>query len=113
VSRAPAPRDPVAIESARVVAPDLLEMEVSFGGGCRTHEFALLVGRGFRESNPVQAEAALAHDAHGDACEALLRASLRADLTPLSEAWRAAYGRRSGAILLDLQGLATPIRYEF
>ena len=50
---------------------------MSYGGGCREHAFQLLVGDGFRESDPVQATALVSHDAHG--------ATRGVDIIPLRE----------------------------
>src|SRR5688572_15553703 len=54
------PHDAVTIDSA-VTREDTLHLVVQYGGGCRTHRFALLLGNAFMESHPVQVHARLAH----------------------------------------------------
>ncbi len=55
---------------AVAVAGDTLTVTVSYSGGCRTHRFTLVAAEGFLESDPVQLDATIAHDADGDPCEA-------------------------------------------
>ncbi len=99
LATASGPRDPVTLETAAVVG-DTLRLEVTYGGGCRTHAFGLLVERRFLESNPVQAAAALAHDDRDDPCDALVSRTLLADLRPLRQEYRRAYGADTGTLVL-------------
>jgi len=102
----------LTIESATIVA-DALQATVRFGGGCARHRIALLLGRAFMESFPVQVHARLAHDAGGDMCDALLTRTLTFDLAPLRRRYRGAYGASSGTIVINLAGLAPSLRYTF
>lgn len=104
--------DPYTIDSAMVVG-DTLRLVVRHGGGCRTHRFSLAASRAFRESSPVQVSAVLTHDADGDNCRALLTRDLRYDLTPLREAYRAAYGAGPGSIVIHLWHQGRSLRYDF
>jgi hypothetical protein len=110
--------DPAVIEGARVEG-DRLHLEVAHGGGCAEHDFGLHFEPVFLESEPVQSVLRLSHDAHGDPCRAWIGRALVFDLTPLKEAYRRAYGTRSGTIDLRLHepGVATPrpglVRYTF
>jgi len=81
---------------------DTLTLSVQYGGGCREHRFALLVGDTFMESHPVQVAAALAHNADGDLCRALLGRDLSYDLSPLRALYQAAYGPDPGEVILGL-----------
>lgn len=92
---------------------DTLDVTVRYGGGCETHEFALLVSPVFLESYPVQMNGTLAHDAKGDLCDALIERSLRLDLRPLRQAYASAYGRSSDTIVLNVAGWPDPVRYTF
>lgn len=83
---------------------DTLSLVVRYGGGCREHRFALLIDPAFMESLPVQVAARLAHDADGDLCRALLTRTLRFDLTPLREHFRASYGAGGGSVAIRLAG---------
>lgn len=108
--------DPAEILQARIEG-DVLLLEVRYGGGCETHDFALLHSGVFMESLPVQTVLTLAHDAHGDPCRALVGRSLRFDLTPVKRAYQAAYGE-GGTLVLHLHapgGAGAPahsLRYE-
>ena len=97
----PVAPDPYTIEQASV-KHDSLHLTVRYGGGCRTHEFRLLLFKAFRESYPVQSDGLLAHEANGDSCRALLERELRFDLTPLRDHYRRSYQTQSGVIRLRL-----------
>ncbi|MGQ0643091.1 MAG: hypothetical protein ACT4P6_20280 [Gemmatimonadaceae bacterium] len=112
VSAAGWPRDALDVTSAEVIA-DTLRLGVQFGGGCATHRFALLLGSAFMESHPVQVHARLAHAAGGDMCKALLTRDVAFDLTPLKQRYRASYGAGPAAIVINLVGHATSVRYSF
>lgn len=108
------PRDAIDLHSA-TVRGDTLRLAVHYGGGCAAHDFGLLLSSSFRESQPVQAPALLAHDAHDDPCDALLSATLLADLRGLAEEWRRAYQADTGTIILILAvgDSEVPVRYVF
>ena len=82
---------------------DTLNLQVGYGGGCRVHQFGLVISSDFMESQPVQTTALLTHDADGDPCEAYILTWLIADLAPLKAEWQTAYQADSGAIVLHLQ----------
>ncbi|HEV2149926.1 MAG TPA: hypothetical protein VGR37_21185 [Longimicrobiaceae bacterium] len=111
------PSTPATITSAAMQG-DVLVLEVTFGGGCGQHDFALYASNVWLESDPVQVNVALAHDGHGDPCRALLSRELRFDLSPLAAAYRRSYGR-GGTVVLRLRepggsGAAThTVRYTF
>lgn len=100
-------RDAVEILDARVDA-GILEMDVSYGGGCAEHHLDAVAHTGWMESNPVQVGVALAHDARGDSCKALVQRTLRFDLEPLREAYASAYGGGSATLLLNLAPAGGP-----
>ena len=103
------PRDHFMLQQARMEG-DTLILDIRFGGGCTTHEF-LLVGNNVRlKSDPPQTNVVLAHDANGDACEALLSRSLRADVSPLRDAYRR-NGSQHGTIILNVAGASVPYRF--
>ncbi len=93
------PADALEFQQVRIVG-DMLEATVSHGGGCAEHSYALVFSNVFLESLPVQMRGLLSHDAKGDPCRALLTRTLRFDLTPLKEAYRAGYRESSGTIIL-------------
>ena len=50
---------------------NILTVNVSRGGGCTEHEYILYMNPVFMESNPVQANLYLYHNAYNDYCDAL------------------------------------------
>jgi hypothetical protein len=106
------PSDPVTIHAVEVKG-DSLELTVSYGGGCRDHSFMLLADAAWMESYPVQTGVRLAHDAKGDACEALLTRVLRFDLSPLKAAYVASYRTASGIIRLNVRGAPSNPTYSW
>lgn len=110
------PADPVEILDAKLDAP-FLDVTVRYGGGCARHDFDLIVASGWMESQPVQIDVALAHDAHDDPCDALPTETVRFDLTPLREDYAASYGSGSGAMVIHLEpasgGSRTTVAWSF
>lgn len=94
-------RDALGILDARVDA-GILEVDVTYGGGCADHHLDAVAYTGWMESNPVQVGVALAHDARGDNCKAAIQRTLRFDLEPLREAYAAAYGEGNATLVLNL-----------
>ena len=105
--------DPYEVNSAAIDG-DRLTISVSFSGGCRRHDFTLVVSPAFRESDPVQLPAVLAHDANGDSCEAYPTQSRVFDLTLIRTRYRQFYGPGPGRIILRIAGVAgDDLVYEF
>ncbi|HEV2129838.1 MAG TPA: hypothetical protein VGR27_01965 [Longimicrobiaceae bacterium] len=105
------PADALEFQQLRIVG-DTLEAVVSHSGGCAEHGYALVFMNVFLESDPVQMRGLLSHDAKGDPCRALLTRTLRFDLTPLKESYRANYRVTSGTIILG-GNWPERLRYEF
>ncbi|HEV8599400.1 MAG TPA: hypothetical protein VGQ69_08585 [Gemmatimonadales bacterium] len=76
------PDDQVTILSANVESRTL-HLQVQYGGGCADHGLALVTGAELAESFPPFTLLRLAHDAHGDPCDALITRSLEIDLSPI------------------------------
>jgi len=53
------------------------------------------------------------HDAHGDACDALLTRVLRFDLSPLKTAYANAYNTTTGIVRLNIAGSSTSPTYAW
>ena len=79
--------DPFEVASAAIDG-HRLTIEVSYSGGCRRHDFTLVISKSFRESDPVQLPAVLVHDANGDPCEAYPTESRVFDLAPVRSRYR-------------------------
>ena len=106
------PSDAVTIQGF-VMKGDSLELNVSFGGGCRDHAFVLLSDAAWMESYPVQVAVKLAHDAKGDNCKALVSRVLSFDLTPLKTAYNASYQASSGIMRLNIRGTSASPTYTW
>lgn len=113
------PLDPYVIDAA-TIAGDTLVLRIDYGGGCRTHAFALIAWNGWLESHPVQAGVVLAHEDRDDPCDAVVRSHLRFDLTPLRTAWVEAYRWPHGEIVILFSNPTAPrgptlrtVHYEF
>lgn len=79
-----------------------LYIVVASGGGCREHEYALMMTPAtFMESFPVQANIYLRHDAKDDPCDAIVTDSVVFDLRPIVTLYQQMYGP-SGQVNLNL-----------
>ena len=105
--------DPYEVNSAAMDG-HWLTIEVSYSGGCRRHDFTLVISTSFRESDPVQLPAVLAHDANGDTCEAYPTESRVFDLALVRSRYRQFYGPRPGKVVLRIAGVpGDDLVYEF
>ncbi len=101
-----------------VIAADALRLTVTYGGGCEPHTFAFVVSSDLvqrlesDQGPPVETDVLLAHDAHGDQCERLVKDTLVADLTALKQAYQTAFQATSGAVVMIFDA-ETHVRYEF
>ena len=106
-------QDPFVLNDA-AIAGDTLSLNLSYAGGCARHEFTLVASESFLESDPVQLPVSLAHDAHGDSCEAWLTQHYEFDLRLLRDHYRRAYGDGPGRMVLLLEGVpAGTLLYVF
>lgn len=102
------------VVNSAAIDGDRLTLEVSYGGGCRSHAFTLVISQSFRESDPVQLPAVLAHEANGDPCEAWLTESHVFDLALVRTRYRQFYGPGPGRVALHVEGVpGEHLVYEF
>ena len=97
------------------IANDTLRLTVSFGGGCRMHEFTLVLSNAFMMTDPVRLGATLAHNANDDPCEAWLTEDLVFDLAPVRELYGDHGSARASVILMlsASDGTGRELLYEF
>ncbi|HYO53202.1 hypothetical protein [Archangium sp.] len=114
VTASPTSKDDVAIKSVEVQG-DTLVARVMHSGGCKEHTYDLLWNGTFQKSaaGEARAELVLAHDANGDACEALLNRTASFDLGPLKQRWREQHQGEHGAVELRFAGAQATVRYAF
>ncbi len=98
--------------SAASITGDTLAVTVSYSGGCQVHQFTLVASDSFLESDPVQLEVALAHNANGDLCRAWLTEDLLFSLVPIKERFQSQY-QDSGRVVLLLEDAPGELLYEF
>ena len=98
--------------TAAAIAGDTLAVTVSYSGGCQDHQFTLVASPSFLESDPVQLEVALAHNANGDPCEAWLTEEYLFSLVPIKERFQSQY-QDSGRVVLRLEDAPDELLYEF
>ena len=89
--------------NAATIQGDTLSINVSYSGGCETHEFTLVAEPVFLESFPVQLRVSLAHNANGDTCEESLTEDYHFDLTPIKQVYQTGYQTDEGTIVLRLR----------
>ncbi len=100
--------------NAATITGDILTVNATYGGGCRTHRFTLVVSETFQESSPVQLAVSLAHDADADPCRALLRESYHFGMTPIKRLYQKGYAQKAGIIVLQLkEAPEVDLVYEF
>ena len=104
--------DPYEVNSAAIDG-HRLTIVVSYSGGCRRHDFTLVISKSFRESDPVQLPAVLAHDANGDTCEAYPTESRVFDLALVRSRYRQFYGPGPGRVALRIAGVPGDLVYAF
>ena len=85
------PQDPFQIEEA-IVSGHSLQIRLSYGGGCKTHDVKAVAWGGWMESNPVQVRLFLSHEDFDDPCDAIVTREFNFDLVPLKIAYQGAYG---------------------
>jgi len=106
------PMDPLVIDDAAIDGDTLL-VDVSYGGGCEAHAIDYCWDELFAESDPVQTWITLWHDSNDDPCDAIVMEQRVLDLTPMKQAWQAAYQQQSGEIVVHLAGWDQSLNYAF
>ena len=92
---------------------NFLSLDISYSGGCASHEFSLIGSGDFMESYPVQTTIVLSHEDNDDNCESFITETLVFDLTPLKELYIDLYSESSGTIIIHLLGWDNSITYEY
>ena len=89
---------------------DLLAFEVSYSGGCETHEIDLLAYKSIQKSNPAQVTVMLSHNSNKDACEAMITKEVKFDLSELKEYLKKNYNIQDKVVLLLFDPSGRPLR---
>lgn len=88
------------------VDDDMLNVSVSYSGGCAEHEFRLCWSGTFSDAAvvPVETTLELRHNGNGDMCEAYPTEELTIPISAISDAYREAFDARAGSVRLILDG---------
>ena len=97
-----------ADDGAPAIEDDTLTLTVSYGGSCARHDFTLLADGQFLDTDTVQLDLFLAHDANDDSCEAYPTEAYEFDLSPVRALYRETFGTDAGAILLRIHSRDVP-----
>lgn len=100
--------DPIiSINSVEIVGNTLV-LDVSYGGGCKEHQFEVIGSEMIAKSMPPIRAIQLVHHANDDHCRAIVRNRLEIDVTNL------AYQQKVGdEIYLTIEGWEERILYTF
>ncbi len=99
--------DPIKILAAEIKGNTLF-LDVSYGGGCETHEFEFIGSTVVMKSLPPKRTVKLVHKAKGDACKAIINQRIEVDIKTL------AYQQTAGSeINLLLSGYKDPLNYIY
>lgn len=85
---------------------DYLTINVSYSGGCETHDWKLMTNGAMMKSLPPQMNITLWHDNNGDNCRGLITEDLTFDLTKIQAG-------ESGTIILHLRNHDPKIVYIY
>ena len=97
--------DDYVVNSPPSITGDVLTLNVSYSGGCEAHEFTLITSGVFLESDPVQLQAVLAHNANGDSCEAWITETYHFNVSVLKTRYQQAYHTETGTIVLRIKDI--------
>lgn len=88
--------------NSATIEEDTLTVFVSYGGGCETHEFTLLLEPFFIEDGPFGTGIgiSIAHDANLDMCERWVEESYHFDLIPIKKKYQGQYKKDAGSVHL-------------
>lgn len=100
--------DPIiSINSVEIIGNTLV-LDVSYGGGCKEHQFEVIGSEMIAKSQPPIRAIQLVHHANDDNCRAIVRNRLEIDITDL------AYHQKEGdEIYLTIEGWEERILYTF
>ena len=97
--------DDYVVNGPPSITGDVLTLNVSYGGGCETHDFTLITSGVFLESDPVQLQAVLAHNANGDRCERWVTETYHFNVSALKARYQKAYRTETGTIVLSIKDM--------
>lgn len=85
------------------IVGDAVQLDISYSGGCRDHEFKLIAKNYLGESNSPKAQLVLSHNNNMDPCEAYPTENHSFVLLPLKYEFYKIFGKETGSIRLVLE----------
>lgn len=85
---------------------DILQLEVSYSGGCKDHEFKAYFNGMYIKTNPMKAKVFIVHHTNGDNCRALIKQTLRYNLKPVRSGDK-------GKLIIMLNNTDKTLTYEY
>lgn len=108
-------RDPFTLDAARV-EQDMLWLDLSYGGGCRTHTIYTCWNgtfdndeEPFNEANPPRVNVTVGHDSGGDNCEAEESVTAGFALTEVRDAYLNNHDEPGNRLVIAIDG--TTVQY--
>lgn len=95
------------------IREDILQLDISFLGGCEEHVFELIAAKGIAKSNPPVGYILLIHDTNADTCTAEMSEVLFIDLSPYREYLQSSGLVRSGTISVSINYGLYGFKYHF
>jgi len=81
------------------ILADTITLDISYGGGCHSHDLVLYMTPAFMESYPVQASLYLYHNDFNDPCDAWLTRSVSFNVEQIAKLYKSYYGEYDDIIL--------------
>ena len=97
------PRDAVYINEINIKS-DKLTVNISYGGGCKDHNFSLIGSNEYLESYPVRTSLLLSHQSNNDTCTAFFTQMLVFNLRTLKNNFQEMYPEYKGVLQLYVLG---------
>lgn len=73
---------PFNMETINIIG-DTLVLEITYSGGCKTHQFELVTSLGYQKSSPPKLPVVLLHHSGGEACREKIKETLRFNISEL------------------------------
>jgi hypothetical protein len=99
--------DPYTINSI-VIEGNFMIIDVSYGGGCETHEFSLFGNEASSKSIPPNRSIQLVHNSKGDFCKAVVTETLKFSISILAENYE-----KNNLIKLKLPNFDKTFEYSY
>lgn len=81
------------------ILSDTITLDISYSGGCHSHDLVLYMTPTFLESYPVQASLYLYHNDFNDPCDAWLTRSISFNVEQIAKLYKSHYGEYDDIIL--------------